>query len=156
MTRYAKDTSVGVEKSRQEIERTLTRYGAEKFVYGWDRSSAMIGFELERRQIRMVLALPDKQSREFTHTPARGTERHPAEAERCWEQACRQRWRALALVVKAKLEAVEAGISTFDNEFLAYIALPNGQTVGELALPQIESMYSTRKMLPLLPSGSKD
>ena len=35
------------------------------------------------------------------------------------DQACRQRWRALLLVIKAKLEAVTAGISTVETEFLA-------------------------------------
>jgi hypothetical protein len=33
MTRYAADTSVSVEKSRMEIERTLARYGADAFAY---------------------------------------------------------------------------------------------------------------------------
>ena len=37
-----------------------------------------------------------------------------------WEQACRQRWRALALVIKAKLEAIDAEISTFEEEFLPF------------------------------------
>lgn len=55
----------------------------------------------------------------------------------------RQRWRALLLTVKAKLEAVECGISTLEQEFLAFIVLPNSMTLGdwimENALPQIRS-----------------
>jgi hypothetical protein len=68
-----------------------------------------------------------------------------------WEQACRQRWRALALVVKAKLEAVECGISTFEEEFLAWMMLPDGSTVGDRMLPQLETAYRTGQMPPLLP-----
>ena len=68
------------------------------------------------------------------------------------EQACRQRWRALALIVKAKLEAVEAGISSFELEFLPYPMLPNGGTVGAWALPRIALACATGQMPPMLPS----
>jgi hypothetical protein len=67
----------------------------------------------------------------------------------------RQRWRALALVIKAKLEAVEAGISSVEDEFLSFIMLPNGSTVGEWVQPQIERVYESGSMPALLPgSGS--
>ena len=42
MTRYAADTQVSVDASRAEIERTLTRYGATAFMYGWDADRAII------------------------------------------------------------------------------------------------------------------
>ena len=51
---------------------------------------------------------------------------------------------------KAKLEAVESGIATFEEEFMAHIVMPNGKTVGEMALPLIESAYKTNKHVPLL------
>ena len=35
--RYVQGTDVPAERSRAEIERTLSRYGAEGFLYGWDR-----------------------------------------------------------------------------------------------------------------------
>lgn len=143
MARYAANTSVSVEKSRADIETTLMRYGASQFMYGWDASGAMIAFVVQtekgKRQVRFVLPLPSRDERRFTHH-SRGT-RTASEAERQWEQACRQRWRALLLVVKAKLEAVETGIATFEDEFLAYIMLPNGGTVGQLLGPQLEIAY---------------
>jgi hypothetical protein len=37
VSRYAENTSVSVESSRGEIERTLQRYGAASFAYGWDQ-----------------------------------------------------------------------------------------------------------------------
>ena len=60
------------------------------------------------------------------------------------EQEIKSRWRALALVVKAKLEAVECGISTLENEFLAFIVLPGvdftiGDWMKENAMPAIRS-----------------
>ncbi|HWF01594.1 MAG TPA: hypothetical protein VG248_17460 [Caulobacteraceae bacterium] len=54
------------------------------------------------------------------------------------EQACRQKWRALALVIKAKLEAVSAGITTVEDEFLAQTMMGDGRTVGEVVQPQLE------------------
>jgi hypothetical protein len=59
-----------------------------------------------------------------------------------FEQATRQKWRALNLVIKAKLEAVEAGIVTFEDEFMAHMVLPNGATVAEYVGPQIEEAYN--------------
>ena len=39
---YAKDTSVSVERSRAEIETTLTRYGATAFGYATDEGRAIV------------------------------------------------------------------------------------------------------------------
>lgn len=155
MSTYAADTSVSVEKSRAEIERTVQRWGAEQFMYGWDATNAVVGFRMQNRQLRFILAMPDRQAKEFLYTPARKTRRTDAQAYEAWEQACRQRWRALNLVIKAKLEAVESGISTFDNEFLAQIMLPNGRTVGEQIGDDIEQTYLTNTMPALLPDFAK-
>lgn len=157
MSRYAESTSVSSESSRAEIERTLSRYGATQFMYGWDQKGAVVGFIADGRQVRFTLPLPDKTSREFTHTPAKGLRRSPAAAEEAYEQGVRQRWRALALVIKAKLEAVQAGIVTFEQEFAMHYMLPNGQTFGEWASPQIEAVYDHGGVPALLPgSGSDD
>lgn len=58
------------------------------------------------------------------------------------EQSNRQRWRALALVIKAKLEAVDAGILSFEESFMSNIVLPSGKTVAEEIGPQISAAYS--------------
>jgi len=100
--------------------------------------------------IRFTLPLPDRGSKEFTHTEARGSRRSPEQAQAAWEQAGRQRWRALALAVKAKLEAVESRITTFEDEFMAHIVMPNGQTLGQIMPEQIAIAYSEKKMPPLL------
>lgn len=149
MPRYAASTQVSSNKSRDEIERTLARYGADQFMYGWQDSAAVIAFRANERRIRFILPLPDRNAREFTHHD-RG-QRQPEAAERLYEQATRQRWRALALVIKAKLEAVESGISEFEDEFLAHVMLPGGQTVGEWMRPQVAEVYLTGSMPPMLP-----
>jgi hypothetical protein len=148
--RYAQSTAVTSDKSRSEIERTLTRYGATGFIYGWEETQAVIAFQMQARRIKFHLPMPDKADREFTHTENRGTKRSPEDAARVWEQAGRQRWRALALAIKAKLEAVASGITTFEEEFLAHVVLPNGKTVGSAMIPQLNHAYSSGKMPPLL------
>jgi len=146
VSRYAASTSVSSDVSRAEIEKTLTRYGADQFMYGWDAEMAIIRFRMEQRYVEFRLPLPDRNAHEITHTPGRGLPRSPDAREKEYEQHVKQRWRALALVVKAKLEAVASGITEFDDEFLAHLILPNGQTVGAAIRPGIEHAYETGKM----------
>jgi hypothetical protein len=150
VTRYAAQTSVNSDRTRNEIEQTLKRYGATSFAYGWEGAKALIGFQMHDRRIRFVLPLPDPEERRFTHTPT-GYVRAKDARHREYEQATRSRWRALLLVVKAKLEAVESGITTFEDEFLAHILLPDGRTYGEFAVPQLDHIYATGTMPRLLP-----
>ena len=152
MSRYAAATKVSTSDSRNEIERTLSRYGADQFLYGWQAEAAVVGFRMHGRQIKFVLSMPARDAKEFTHS-SRGV--RPAHvAADAWEQACRQKWRALALVIKAKLEAVESGIAVFEDEFMANIVLPDGSSVGQFMRPQIADAYATGampRMLPQLP-----
>jgi hypothetical protein len=153
MSKYAASTEVTSGRSRDEIERTLERYGADQFLYGWQESNAVVGFRMGGRQVRFILPLPSKTERRFTHH-SRGV-RAPDAALKEWEQAVRQRWRALALVIKAKLEAVESGIAVFEDEFMANIVLPGGETVGAFMRPQIAEAYrvgTSPSLLPMLPA----
>lgn len=154
MPQYAEKTSVPSDRSRAEIEKTLARYGADQFMYGWGIGEAVIAFRADGRNVKFVLPMPDRNAKEFTHTPSRGTRRTESQAAEAFEQAVRQRWRALTLVIKAKLEAVEAGITVFEDEFLAHIMLPDGSTVGQWARPQLAIAYESNKMPALMPGGS--
>lgn len=152
---YAKNTTVSCEKSRAEIESTLARYGASAFAYATNAGRAMIQFQANDRRIMFVLNLPDRNDRSFTHG-RRGQRWVDSYAYELWEKACRQRWRCLALAIKAKLESVESGISTFEEEFMAHIMLPNGSTVGQFMKPQIETAYQRNEMPALLPHFGGD
>ncbi|MEX0718663.1 MAG: hypothetical protein WD066_18865 [Planctomycetaceae bacterium] len=147
MARYAANTSVRVEQSRAEVEGILRRYGAEGFRYGWtDRGGErieQIEFAASDRVVRFILPMPSKDAAEFAVTPHRRHRRTDKARYEAWEQACRQRWRALALCIKAKLEAVEVGISEFEEEFLSHIVDPQtGQTMGETIRPQLAQRYA--------------
>lgn len=150
MSRYAAQTEVSVEKSKGEIERILSRYGATAFMYGWDGMRALVQFKAKDRYVRFLLPMPDRN--DFRRTPGGRRSRSEADVDKAWEQAQRQTWRALKLVIQAKLEAVEAGITTFEDEFMAHIVLPNQQTVGDWLRPQIEEAYRTNELPSMLPA----
>lgn len=159
MGRFAAETTVPVEKSRAEIETLLHRYGADAFGYATRDGMALIEFRCKERHVRFVLPLPSRGDRQFQRTPHKHQLRSPEAQHQAWEQACRQRWRALLLAIKAKLEAVDCGIAEFETEFLAYVVDPaTRQTVGELVRPMIAERYLGNNMdLPLgLPAPQKD
>jgi hypothetical protein len=151
VTRYAQDTVVSVEKSRAEIERLITRYGATQTAFMNAPGRALIMFEAKERRIVFELPLPDINEDRFK-LGGWNKCRPPEKQHQVWEQACRQCWRALALVIKAKLEAVESGITTFEDEFLAHIVMPDGLTVGAHVKPTIAAWYAGGTMRPLLPA----
>lgn len=153
MGKYAEGTSVSAAASRAEIEKILTRYGATTFGYMATADRAAITFDIGDRRILLELTLPNPDEAEFWQTPSRGWSRTPAQAKAAYEQAVRQRWRALVLVIKAKLEAVEAGITSLENEFLAHMVLPAGGTVGQWLKPQLDRAYAVSTMPPLLPGS---
>jgi hypothetical protein len=129
---FAERTSVSVDKTRQEIERLLAKYKASQYgtAIDYERLTARLQFKLNHRVIRFELYLPDPKK-------LRG-EKHAQEDRRIW--------RALLLIVKAKLEAVGSGITTFEDEFLAHIVMPNDQTVGRVLQPLVEGAYKTGRM----------
>lgn len=156
MTRqtYAANTEVGSERTKLEIERTLVRFGARRFQYGWDESEAVIMFEIQARRVLFRLAMPDRKARDVLYTPSRGMLRSPAAQEEAYEQLVRQRWRVLALGIKAKLAMVESGITSFEKEFLAHVVLPDGSTVGDWTAPAIAKAYELNEM-PALGAGGR-
>ena len=150
---YAETTAVPVDRSKSEIERILMKYGATGFMYGIRQDQAVIAFEAYDRHVKFILPLPDATGSEFTTTPT-GRSRKGTATNTAYEQEVRRRWRALSLVIKAKLEAVDTGITEFDEEFLAHIVIPGGGTVADSAIPAIRAAYETGKVQALLPQWS--
>lgn len=151
--KFASETSVSVENSQAEIRKILGRYGASKFMYYEEESRAAIMFEMKGKRIKFLLPLPAKSEKRFWQTPSRRYARSADAAYKEWEQACRQRWRALALAIKAKLESVESGIASFEEEFYAFIMLPSGKTVYEESYEAVNNAYLSGSMPKLLMPG---
>jgi hypothetical protein len=135
MVRFASQTRVSADQTRVEIERTLSRYGATAFAYMSVQGRAIIAFEAAKRHIKITVPLPtgdDKKS----------------------QQQARQRWRALLLVIKAKLESVESEIETLEEAFYANIVMPDGRTIYESTRDHVAVAYETGKVQKLLPDYS--
>lgn len=140
---YAKDTIVPVSKTRGEIEQLLERAKAKQYgtAVDYDALTARIQFKLHERIVRFTVALPDRNKL--------------GEGSR-YERAERQRWRALLLVLKAKLESVESNIETFEAAFLSQIVMPNDKTVADLLVPIIAESYKGGKMPKALMAAPED
>jgi hypothetical protein len=146
-----------VEKSRAELERLVVRYGATSFQLGWEATTAVVAFRLHDRFVRFDLGLPHESDPRFRKSKRRryGDYLDNTAAQRAAVCAAehRRRWRALLLVIKAKLEAVDSGITTFEEEFLAHLVVPGGKTFGAWAVPQIAEAYKRGMDLPPLLGG---
>lgn len=132
---YAERTEVPVSRSKAEIEALVERYGGTRYQSGWDGLRALIMFEAESRRIRFVLPLP---------------QRGDYSSQRAYDQELRRVWRALALVIKAKLESVTSGIETLEEAFMAQVVLADNTTVAEWLAPQLAATYRSGAMPPML------
>ncbi len=129
MGKYAERTKVPVARSVEQIQRALKRYGADGFQYAEEGARAGIGFKAAGRLVRMTVDLPDD------------------------DQGQRQRWRAMLLVVGAKLESIETGIETFEEAFLAHIVVPGEEgstTLGKILIPNLPRLIERGELPKLL------
>lgn len=157
MSRFAEGTSVPIDRSRAEIERTLVRYGASGFAYSWElrqmpnvkrlpgqgatitREYVRVEFKFKERAIRLEVPMPHES--EFGGLTGKR------------DAAQRQRWRALLLVIKSKLEAVASGISSLEHEFLANVVMDDGRTIGEVIVPRLDDAVQAGHLLPAHQEG---
>lgn len=145
---YAATTEVPVSKSKAAIEDLLRLHGATHFTSGWSPTHDLLQFELRNQLIRFTLPRPDPNDRKFTRD-GRGVFRPPAAKQKALDQADRQRWRALYLVIRAKLEAIQSGIALYEQEFLAFIVnRETDMTVGDILVPRLEAGHGVRGLLP--------
>lgn len=139
---YAENTKVPVSQSQNEIKRTLEKYSATGFAFGEQGSIHVVMFEMKNRRVKFILPVPQEGVTKDSKGWRMGKD--------ACEKEIRRRWRCLLIAIKSKLECIESGISSFEDEFLANIVLPNGMTVGQEMLPQINASYRDGKMPPLL------
>lgn len=134
MAPYAQRTGVPVDRSRAEIEHNLDRFGAEGFGYRRVPGLETLEFSYQGKVVllRMGMPVPDD----------------PPER--------RRRWRVMSMTVKALLVAVDEGLITFEEAFLAHFQVGPGRTVGDELVPELDRAVAERRlptMLPMLPAG---
>lgn len=142
------DTSVAVERSKQQISDALRAAGAKGVQYEevWEPEPHLV--------VRFLWAMGD----DYAQVARVRLEAKPLPPEKGvrggWkvspEQRERQAWRALAWYLKTMLEAATFGLMRFEEIFLAYVEDENGRTIGEVVIPQLEAGRL------LLPKGGSD
>jgi hypothetical protein len=131
-------TTVAVEKSQGEIRKLLAGHRASRFAFGEETDDggvrwAAVTFGHGGLVVRVKV--PHKPidgsavSRKLMRSRAKT--RADVEAEFV-EQEARRIWRVMAWNLKARLVAVEEGVETFAEAFLAHLVDPTtGQTIYE-------------------------
>ena len=129
------DTTVSIEKSKEDINRLLKKFGCNGIQWTWIDNREILRFihEFEMKGVKhgitFEISIPDIGKRK-----GRGYDKVFVRNER-------QAYRIVVHIIKAKLTAVETGVETFENEFLSKILyqLPDGKTakVGDVILNQI-------------------
>ena len=147
--KFADRTSVAVEKSKAQIEALVMRLGAQEYATHNAPDLQAIGFRINNLRVRFDLPIvPVKDYKRYKHGN-HYRDRTERQAWDAWDQELRRRWRALLLVIKAKIEAIDTGITSFEQEFLPFIVLAGGKTIAETVIPQLEDR--TKGNIPLLP-----
>lgn len=135
---YATETKVPVAKTQGQIRTLILKSGGTHFGIMEEPAQALIVFILAERKMRFSLPL----------LPAKPGENAASAATR--EKVMRSRWRALLLVIKAKIESVESKIETFEEAFLAQVIMPGGETVYEQLKEPLAIRYRDGSNIPLL------
>jgi ribosomal protein S6E (S10) len=145
-------TEVSVERTKEQLRQLLIRHKIEQLQFVEDWKMGLIGVAFVRTQVTggktkegqpMAVAVPIRFT--LPIAAARMTRSHYREAQ--WGKRERQVWRALYYYTKARLEAVEFGLETLTDAFMAHIVTGDGRTLGD----HVRGHLSTGTLA--LPSG---
>lgn len=128
-------TTVSIEKSKEEIDRLLKKFGCRGIQWTWLDNNETLRFihEFELKGVKKGITFE-------INIPEIGNQKGRGYDKKLIRNDC-QAFRIVVHVIKAKLTAIETGVETFENEFLSKILfqLPDGRTqkVGDVILNQI-------------------
>ncbi|MDP2949917.1 MAG: hypothetical protein Q8P22_10315 [Chloroflexota bacterium] len=138
MAKYAEGTEVPIGRSRDEIERTLARFGASAQAWMRDDEKGVVTVAFKRGGHAYRFIVPSPPLSAFKETPTGRWTRTEPQAAAARDAEVRRRFRSLANYVKAVLDATESGIIKAEEALLPYLLLPEGDTVYQRASRQLE------------------
>jgi hypothetical protein len=147
-------TTVAVEKSQADIRQLLRKHGAGRFEFGEATDDngttwAALGFAMNGRAIRMRVPLKPINDQAAANKARRARSKTLGEIRgEMIEQEAKRIWRVLAWNLKARLEAVEEGVETFEEAFLAHLL---DERTGETVYEQLVRTGTVELGGPLLP-----
>lgn len=139
------DTSVSVSRSQEQIRKLLREAGASgvQFSEEWSDPPAFYV------RFLWTMAAPDADAQGVVQAVRLRV--HPLPIlykgiKKSAEQRERQAWRGIAHYLEGTIKAATFGLIRFEDIFLSFMELePQGRTLGEAVIPQIER---GRLMLP--------
>lgn len=148
--KFASDTSVDARKSRLEIDTLLAAWKCTALQ--WTETFSPRSAQLRFRWLhgaatitaRMEISVPADAVlvEEFRRARRFGARPTQAQLDAMREQRWRTLHRLLLLKLRADLNAVESGLGSAVDVFLPYLDGPRGETVAEVARPNIEAWLS--------------
>lgn len=131
-------TNVPVEKSQGQIRKLLAGAGASRLAFGEERDDdgqrwAAVTFVLGSHGVRLRVPLKPVSEKAVRdkHWRAR-TKTIDQVRDALYEQEEKRIWRVLAWNLKARMVAVDEGVETFEEAFLAHLLdARTGQTIYE-------------------------
>lgn len=139
---FAEGTDVPAARSEAEIKAMLVKFGADSVITGNEGRKVFVLFRARDRFVKFTMQMPSADDSP-ERTESSRYKLKPEQREAWAESEARRRWRALALLVKAKLTGIADGIVTFEEEMLAHVVMPDGRPFIEEALPAIATSYKT-------------
>jgi hypothetical protein len=126
-TRYAEGTTVAVEASQAELVRILRKHGVERQAWAHGPEGAALQFEAAGRRYQMRIERPDPNQ----YPEHRGGNQAGRSQWTMREREWMRRWRAIVLLLKAKLEFADGETTTLERELLPYLLLPGERNLAE-------------------------
>lgn len=147
-------TTVPVEKSQGEIRKMLMKHGASRFAFGEERDDddgrrwAAVSFAYQAHAVRLRVPLRPVSERDVNAKYMRARSKTRDEVrDVLYEQEERRIWRVLAWNLKARMVAVEEGVETFEEAFLAHLL---DQRTGQTIYEQLAHSGMVQLAAPLL------
>jgi hypothetical protein len=141
-------TTVATEKSQGAIRKLLLDFGAAEFQFGEGTSpdgSKWSGVSFTHGGHQVLMQVPmkppdDAELRRQAAAARRAKTRTLAEIQRgYWEQEEKRIWRVLYWSIKARMIAVDEGVETMEQAFLAHLVDPRtGLTLWQHVQPALD------------------
>lgn len=153
---YAAGTTVAASQTQGEIMGLLGSRGVTKIATFVEPQKFSLAFEHGGVPYRVTLPLPDPDAARFTKYKQGSVwfDRTENAARELYEKELNRRWRAFGMVIKAKIVAVEEGISTMEAEFIGNLVLKGGRTVAETYSEDLPALAASGQVAHLALPGA--
>lgn len=159
--RFAEGTVVSVDKSRSEIRKLLTAWGAASVSFEDDIESDQAHLRFAWRaaadhpllRVRLTIHLPPAEDLKALAVNRKTGATSDAKLRKLLDQRGRREHRVLLLKLKADFEAAALGLLTVQEMLLPFLEFGDGRTVGEVVTPRLARLLEGPSSRLALGSG---